>query len=649
MRKDAWACALLLTGLFGLAACGGSGSDTSPPTDPPPVISPPANQAPTISNLRSSANPSEAGDNVTFTWSAADSDGDTLRCTFDPTGFGPVYELEDCAGESSITHTFDDPGTFQARLDVSDGALENTASLNQRVTSDFTVTILAPRANALVDTPLRVEARVASPLEVASVTATIGGRSAALSFSPEENRFVGTLSLSGLARGEQLLQVRARDIEGTDTTATMAVTYDQRPTVSVSAPLEFTASDGWLRVTASCSDDDPAGCALRVMLDGTSTVLASGDIALDEEIDLSEYDGRALNLRFEARDSANQAVFEDRTVYVETSAALVRLEDFPGRVLDIQGERILYRIAADDGDQLEIFNRSNGGTEVVDLPAGVRVSDSASFLTPYGAVFTTQDIGGTVLSARIYDWNRGVLEDLGDPNSASSLDVAGDYAMWSTNVVPYDGQRIMLRDLATRTNVIVSNNAGNWQNDVAENGVVAFWNRSYDIELYRDGVLTALTDDTEVWNTWVVTDGTRAVYRKHTPCCSNQVYAIVLHDGNREIELSPAVSAEPSPGRDYQLVSDWVAYTDLGNLGQRHVWLYGPTGTRQQLTFFGTSSRIERLAPSGELMLVNTQRYHATPGGVLSEVGSRLGVPYSAGDRWLIAIGRSVFAWVGAP
>ena len=215
--------------------------------------------------------------------------------------------------------------------------------------------------------------------------------------------------------------------------------------------------------------------------------------------------------------------------------------------------------------------------------------------------------------------------------------------------MPYDGERIILRNLATRINETVSNSAGNWKNDVATNGTVAFWNRDYDIELYQGGSTTALTDDLELWNTWVVTDGTRVVYRKHTPCCANQVYAIVLNDGTQEIELRPAASAEPSPGRDFQVVPGWVAYTDLGNLGQRHVWLYGPTGSRQQLTFFGSSSTIELLADSGAVMLASDRRYHAATDGTLTEVGSTLGRPYFVGGRWFIAIGRSVFEWVGVP
>lgn len=649
MGKDVFAWALCFLSLLMMSGCGGGSDSDSSQTPPPPVVTPPPNQAPSISGFASSGNPSEAGQAVTFSWTTQDPDNDTLTCTLDPTGLGPVYTISNCAGQASVTHAYENPGTFPARLEISDGALEASSTLNQRVTSDFMVTILAPRADGLVDTTLRIEARVTSPREISSVTANIGGRSTALTFSPDEGRFSGTLSLSGLSRGEQRLDVTARDIDGRTTASTLVVLYDQRPTIHVAEPIDYSVSEGTLRLKASCTDDDPAGCTVRVMLDGTSTVLASAETSLDEDIDLGDYDGRGLNIRFEARDSANQATFESRLVYIETSPALTRIADLQGPVLDINGTQILYRVAGEDGDILRIFDRANGSTQTVPVPAGKRVSDTRSFLTPYGAIFTTQDVGGTVLSTVLYDWNRGEIEELGDPNSASSLEVAGDYAMWSTNVVPYDGQRIVLRNLATRTNVIVSNNAGNWRNDVADNGTVAFWNRGYDIELYRDGSSTALTNDTESWNTWVVTDGTRVVYRKHTPCCADQVYAITLHDGTQEIELAPAVSAEPNPGRDYAIVPDWVAYTDLGNLGQRHVWLYGPMGARTQLTFFGTSSTIELLAASGELMLANDRRYHATTDATLTDVSSRLGRPYFVDGRWLIAIGRSVFEWTGVP
>ncbi len=643
----------LLGLLLGVSSCGGggSGSGTAPtPPSPPPPPPPVENRAPVITGFQSSALQSAPGETVTFSWTATDPDGDRLRCTLDVTGIGPEFVIEDCAGARSQAFTYANAGTYLPRLQVSDGRRTAAATLTQRVVSDFMVTVVRPSAGALSDTPLEVRATVVSPLEVARVRAEVAGRSSLLAYSAETREFRGTLSLEGLPRGAQVLEVVAEDISGRVTRAVRNFVYDQWPTLLVSAPIEDTVTARWIRVTAACSDDDPVGCELRVFEgEGLGSVgpIATALNALDEEIDLAAYDGRGVVLRIEARDSAGQRRSETRRVFVDGSAALTGQRDFPGLVLDLRAARVLYREALASGDRLEIADDASGGVTSVPLPAGTRVSVSHSFLTGFGAILVTQDVGGTVLSSQLYDWNRGELHELGMPNSASSLAVAGDYAIWNTNLVPFDGQRLIRRDLAARENLEISRSAGNWQNSVAANGAVAFWNRDYQVELYRDGESRLLASDAGLWNTYTATDGERVVYRKHTPCCNNQTYATILHDGTREIVLREAASAEPWPGRDFRLAPGWVAYTDLGNLGQAHVWLFGPTGERRQLTFFGVSSAIEALAPTGAVMLTSGgRRYLAQPDGELREISSSLGRAYWIDGGWRVAIGRSVFTVV---
>lgn len=108
--------------------------------------------------------------------------------------------------------------------------------------------------------------------------------------------------------------------------------------------------------------------------------------------------------------------------------------------------------------------------------------------------------------------------------------------------------------------------------------------------------------------------------------------------------LREAASADPWPERDFQLVPGWAAFTNLGNLGQAHVWLYGPTGERRQLIFFGVSSAIEALAPTGAVMLTSGgRRYLGGPTGELREISSSLGRAYWIDGGWSVAIGRAVF------
>ncbi|MEO0423435.1 MAG: hypothetical protein AAF184_13940, partial [Pseudomonadota bacterium] len=75
-----------------------------------------------------------------------------------------------------------------------------------------------------------------------------------------------------------------------------------------------------------------------------------------------------------------------------------------------------------------------------------------------------------------------------------------------------------------------------------------------------------------------------------------------------------------------------------------HVWLYDSSGQRRQLTIFGDSSRIDRLAENGEVMLTSGgRRYRALPDGQLDEVGTSAGRAIYIDGQWFVAIGSSLF------
>ena len=98
------------------------------------------------------------------------------------------------------------------------------------------------------------------------------------------------------------------------------------------------------------------------------------------------------------------------------------------------------------------------------------------FLTPKGAMFMEQS--GNVLTSLIYDWRDGELINLGRPNSAQSLKVNGNYAIWNSYVgSPTYDTPLILRDLVSGTNIEVHNDCGNINNDVAANGDVVWFNR----------------------------------------------------------------------------------------------------------------------------------------------------------------------------
>jgi hypothetical protein len=287
------------------------------------------------------------------------------------------------------------------------------------------ITVEEPRADAIVGAELNVTAIVNSTLEVAEVRATVSDRQSQLFYSADTGRFEGILSLEGLARGAHTLEVVAKDVVGEEAREVRGIVFDKKPELTVLAPLDNTTAIPLLRVTASCVDDDPIGCEIIVYAtEASNDELFSGQNSIDSEIDLSAYAGSALTIRITAIDSAGQVTELSRRIYVEVATALSEIFAVSGLILDVQDSKILHQIAEDSGDRLEVIDWRNGTTNSVPLPAGKRVS-SKHFLTPFGAIFVTQDVGGSVLSSRVYDWNQGVIDDLGFPNSANSLAAEG--------------------------------------------------------------------------------------------------------------------------------------------------------------------------------------------------------------------------------
>jgi len=96
----------------------------------------PTNSPPQVSGFSATPDSPNTGSATTFSWTASDPDGDTLICGLDVNADGTDdYTINDCANNAAQMHTFNQAGSFQVRLSVSDGV--NTPIV---LTIDVTVT-----------------------------------------------------------------------------------------------------------------------------------------------------------------------------------------------------------------------------------------------------------------------------------------------------------------------------------------------------------------------------------------------------------------------------------------------------------------------------------------------------------------------------
>jgi hypothetical protein len=438
------------------------------------------------------------------------------------------------------------------------------------VAQHVTVTIVTPQPSQLSGDELAIKVIAGSASQIQGVTATVADRTGNLGFNATENRWIGTLSLAGLTRGPLQLTVTAQNVLGFDDSESVTFIHDNAPVVLVTAPEPESVARPQLRITATCTDDDGAGCvSLTVTDDSTDEILASGTSSIDEDVTIG---GGALTLIFTGTDSAGQVVRKKRFVYSEWSQRLDEFHSVGGRIVDVNADRILWLAA--NGKSLSIRDISAGTDTHIPIIEGRVPLTTEAYLTPRGAIFVAWD-GDSILTSRIYEWQDGVLlGPLDSPNSIESLESDSPYAIWNSG--PGNNSILSLRNTLTGTTTPVTDHVMNWYNDVLADGTVALGTITpYDIYLYKNGVPTQLTNSTGThWYTFPRTDGTNTVYRRSTPCCATgpDQWTLVRHDGTGETDLTGILPQEPMPDRDYQVRDGWIAVRRPASPSSQ--WLY---------------------------------------------------------------------------
>jgi hypothetical protein len=551
---------------------------------------------------------------------------------------------------SGFNHRDVTPGVwYYYRVVAVNEGIESELSPEARamVSSSINVSVVRPEGGTAGGS-FNVLATVDPPFEVATVTASVPGAAGELTFLQGEDdcgrfRFAcwtGTVSLDDVAyRNIVLLTVTAADVQGDSSAASVTIVKDEPPVVTVLAPLPYSVARPEIRVAASCSDDGPSGCTIRVFDGGVE--IASADNNLDATVSVSSPKGVKISLTFRATDPAN-GPGGGRTVgpvFVENSPLLVELDSAPGRILDIDDTRILYLELKEGSPEAVIVRDRATGVNQVIFEAGPAALGTGR-LTPWGVVFP-------VWESQLYVWRGGTVGQLtAEFYQFAQFEAAGDFVAWIEGA---DGAgELKRRNIVTGETIVVT--SGILGFDLAGNGDVVYHTverdgpPGYNIFRFNDLGTEQLTFDSPdgLRNVNPTTDGANVVFKRFDSPRS-QVVAITPAG---EIALAPL---EPvgSYQHQYAAANGWIVYTTLGG-GQRHVWRRSPAGVSEQLTFFSRNSFFEALGPDGGVFffwedLPYARRYFVPPGEGGREIGTTFGTPGWVGSRPVVVIGRMVF------
>lgn len=502
----------------------------------------------------------------------------------------------------------------------------------------FTFNIQQPANHAVVGAQCLVQVAVTSTYELQTVTASIGTTSTNLLFSPAASVWTNTLSLASQAWGLKTLTITATDVFGNSAQTQTTVLKDLPPALTVLEPGVGTVAHPSFPINASATDDDPAGTVINVYA-GT-TLLATGTNTLTTLASLPANDGQAVNLRFDAVDSAGHTNSVGRTVYVLSNTNWSEVAQVEGPILDVSPTTILFV----DGNRLKTKSRLSGAEAV--LLDDATILPSVGALTAQGALFNTAGDSGS--QPTIYEVRNGLLTNLGALTylpSGNSFSVQANYALWA-----FPFSNLILRNLLAGTNATI---ATPLYSDpcLAPNGDVAYISGSIKatpnlLMRYRNGTNSVLANGA-FSSTYggLQTDGTNFVYLKYPNPWNppDPVYSI-FSDGATETIL-----ATYSLGSRVPVINQgWVAYQAPGSGGTSQVWTRSPAGVQAKQTFFGTSSSIQALAPNGQLLFINEAHlYEARPSSPPLDLGpwdfAGGGKVLWQQDRWYLALGRSLF------
>lgn len=550
----------------------------------------------------------------------------------------PVDKPYGSAGRFSFSDSVAAPGTYfyvVTALGSNESGPSNEVRADVSDLISFTLTVPVP--GAVVMDSVQLALYVQSTFEIAGVTAAADGRQASLASYIDHGsvKWAGFLDLRGLAPGLKDVTITIRDVRGNQLQTALPVQFNLAPAITVQAPLPYTVARTTVQVTATCTVGS-APCQTLELNTGSTTLVTSSNGSVNAQVDLSQFAGTQVDLRFDGyAASGAHTRLALGPVYVEPSPALTEYATLPGRALDVQPGRVLWRDSTSaTAVALKIRDVATGA----DTPVPVtNASFEPAFLTPTGAVFVA--VTGT--SSVAYEWRNGVLTTLAT-TGISQLVAAGNFAAFSSG---FGGRTLTFRDVVAGTSTTVATDATNTGFDVAANGDVVYsTNDGSQIIRFRNGSASVIASTATMLSS-PVADGVNVVFTEGTAFANEVAIRLVGPGGLTTLTTRGRLNLG-----EYQVNNGWTAYRELGPTDQPQVWSRAPDDTRRQVSFFSGGSRLEALGPNGEVVFT-AEGYDPQNGRFVSlppyaSVGSKIGSfgrPLFRGTTLYVLIGRSVF------
>lgn len=499
----------------------------------------------------------------------------------------------------------------------------------------------APAVNEIVGDQLGIAAQVyrngKDVTRLKSFQARVGDRVTELTYEENWLSWTGSISLTGLPIGEHTLRVTATDLFGDVKSVERTFIYDKPPVVTIESPLQNEALPDTFRLKATCTDDDPAGCAHMHVRVFSRLILMVPGSRIDQDISLSRYryfakDHPVIGIGIQGIDSRGRSHSMGRQIFPLGHLALTREMHLPGPVLDVDPDRVLYLKWGIPPHQLIVRDRRTLEETSVPVPSPDHRLQYG-YLTPQGVVFVVYpppDVENRLDS--IYEWDGSRLELLEEQLFASQLTryavKRGDYLFWlrlARNTLPlHRGIDSVRRNLRTGETTVFEEAYGL---SAAPNGDLAF-RKGDRLHWHHEGVTLLLPevspDGAQLsYRHRTLTDGVHLVSEAHARSETGMKTGLWFQDPTAATVLlteahwsSNAQAALPFPNNRplpeeqtsianrksvFQVRDGWTAYVAINPDQTKTLWLRSPQGETKAIQSDSPSILIDHLGPEGEL------------------------------------------------
>jgi len=450
---------------------------------------------------------------------------------------------------------------------------------------NITINVVAPYSGFNTGDTLFIYCAIASTEKITSVIGIVENDTITLN-DLYNGYFRAFLNLSKQKLGLKVLTIVAENNIGEREIVQRNFKFDKPPKLVVSSPQTYySVEKKMLKISASCTDDDSAYIP-KLDLYINSKAITKTSSRIDTVIDLNEYLQKGkLNIKLVATDSDKKTDVRYFVVYIEPFDIMDRELTLKKSVTALSDSIIIVG----DSYARSIYDITMQKYTDIPTPKNMLYNKNSDYLYKNFLLFSMK--GKNVVTDSIYFYKGGALK---------GIDYFESYSARGFNLIFNKNSQLHLFNFLLGQSTHLIDSVLNENNDVTEDGSIAATTVSYTaginnstVNILKNNQKVLIDNDNA---RFPATDGNTIVYAKGA-----EPRSIYLYKNGSKKMLCDNVG-DITQKFWYAVNKGWVAYTKLGDAGQRVIHLIDPSGRELSISDFLTDCYIIDLSDDGRVV-----------------------------------------------